>query len=195
MRPTMKRLLARTWLKLNGWKTFGTIDHDKFVMIAAPHTSNWDLIYMLAVGWEMNVKIRWLGKHTIFRPPFGWIFRRLGGIPVDRRAHHNLVEQAAQHLREADAMVLAVPPAGTRSARPYWKSGFYWIAHTAGVPIALGFLDYGKREGGVGGFFTPTGDVHKDMDVLREFYADKRGKIPKNESRIRLREEDREEAA
>ncbi|MCA9638157.1 MAG: 1-acyl-sn-glycerol-3-phosphate acyltransferase [Myxococcales bacterium] len=191
----MTRLLARAWLRLNGWHTSGTIDHKKFVLIAAPHTSNWDLIFMLAVAADMGVRVRWLGKHTLFSPPFGWLFRWLGGIPVDRRSRHNLVEQAAQHLRDADAMILAVPPEGTRKKVEYWKSGFYWIAHQAQVPIALGFLDFGGKAGGVGGYLMPTGDVSKDMDVLRAFYADKRGKHPERESLPRLREEGREAAA
>ena len=191
----MKRLLARTWLKLNGWTVHGTIDHPKFVAIAAPHTSNWDLIYMLATCTELGIKVQWLGKHTLFKGPFGWLMRALGGIPVERSARHNLVEQAAQHLRQSESMVLAVPPSGTRSAVDHWKSGFYWIASKAEVPIAFGYLDYGKREAGIGGYLVPSGDISRDMDVLREFYRDKRGKYPDNQNTIRLREEKSEQAA
>ena len=191
----MKRLLARTWLKLNGWTVHGTISHRKFVTIAAPHTSNWDLVFMLAVSAELGIKPRWLGKHTLFKGPMGWLMRALGGIPVERSARHNMVEQAALYLRESEAMILAVPPSGTRKALDHWKSGFYWIANSAQVPIALGYLDYGKREGGIGSFVTPSGDISKDMDLIREFYRGKRGKYPGCESTIRLREEKREAAA
>jgi len=191
----MKRLLARTWLKLTGWSVKGTIDHPKFVAIAAPHTSNWDLVFMLATATELGIKVRWLGKHTLFEGPFGWVMRSLGGIPVERSTSHNLVEQAAQHLRESESMILAVPPSGTRKAVDHWKSGFYWIARTAEVPIALGFLDYGKREAGIGGYLVPGEDVSKDMDAIRAFYRDKRGRYPENQSTIRLRDERRDAAA
>lgn len=191
----MKRLLARTWLKLNGWSVHGTIDHPKFVAIAAPHTSNWDLVFMLATATELGIKVRWLGKHTLFQGPFGWLMRAVGGIPVERSTSHNLVEQAAQHLRDSESMILAVPPSGTRKAVDHWKSGFYWIATTAEVPIALGYLDYGKREAGIGGFVVPSGDVSKDMDKIREFYRDIRGRYPENQNTIRLREEKKDAAA
>ncbi|MEZ4452148.1 MAG: 1-acyl-sn-glycerol-3-phosphate acyltransferase [Nannocystaceae bacterium] len=191
----MKRLLGRAWLRLHGWKSVGILDQKKFVLIAAPHTSNWDLLFMLAVAADMGVRVRWLGKHTLFRGPMGWLMRGLGGIPVDRGGRHNMVEQAAALFADADALILAVPPEGTRKSVRYWRSGFYWIAHQAKVPIGLGFLDYGKRRGGVGGFVWTTGDVRKDLSVLRDFYADKRGKIPAFESVPRLREEDESGAA
>lgn len=190
----MKRLLGRAWLRLHGWKSSGVLDQKKFVLIAAPHTSNWDLFFMLAVAADMGVRVRWLGKHTLFRGPMGWLMRGLGGIPVVRSSRQNMVEQAAALFDGADALILAVPPEGTRKSVDTWRSGFYWIAHTAKVPIGLGFLDYGGRKGGVGGFVWTTGDVRKDLGVLRDFYADKRGKIPAYESVPRLREEEEDDA-
>jgi 1-acyl-sn-glycerol-3-phosphate acyltransferase len=145
---------------------------------------------MLAVSYVLGVRPSWLAKRELFRPPFGGLMRRLGGIPVDRDRRTNLVEQAAARLREADTLFLVVPPSGTRSRAPHWKSGFYHIARTARVPIVCAFLDYATKTGGVGLVLTPSGDLGRDMDRLRVFYRDVRGKYPENETPIRLVEED-----
>jgi 1-acyl-sn-glycerol-3-phosphate acyltransferase len=159
------------------------------VLIAAPHTSNWDLPFMLATAYVMRVRVSWFGKHTIFIPPWGWLLRRLGGIPVDRRAPHSLVSQMAERFKQSDYLVLAVPPEGTRSRVGLWKSGFYHIAAESGVPIGLGYLDYDRKLCGLGMFVTPSGDVRQDMDKIRAFYRDIRGKHPALESEPRLQEE------
>ncbi len=160
------------------------------VLIASPHTSNWDLPYMLAVAWVYRLKINWLGKHTLFEKPiWGGFMRFLGGLAVDRRGAHGVVEQAAERLVNSNGMYLAVAPAGTRAGSKHWKSGFYHIAHRAQVPIALGFLDFGSKVGGVGGSFVPTGDIKRDMDKIREFYRGMVGHTPGKESPIVLREE------
>ena len=185
----LKPWIGRTWLRLFGWRTEGSIDHPKMVLIAAPHTTNWDLPFMLACSYAMGFKVQWLGKHTLFRPPFGWVMRALGGVPVDRRSRHNMVEQAAALFRARERLILAVPPEGTRSRVDFWKSGFYHIARSAGVPIALGYLDFERKVGGIGGYVFPSGNVREDMDKLRAFYADKRGKHPEQESVPRLRDE------
>jgi 1-acyl-sn-glycerol-3-phosphate acyltransferase len=188
--------LGRLYLGLIGW----TVEHPpepvppKYVFIAAPHTSNWDLPHMLAVGYVMRVRIKWLGKHTLFKPPFGFLMRLLGGIPVDRRAAHDTVRRVVEIFDRSTAMILAVPPEGTRSKRDYWKSGFYHIAAGAKVPIGFAYLDYAKRRGGIGGWLVPTGDLKRDMDAIRAFYADKRGKDTAKESVPRLREEDEPDA-
>jgi len=159
-------------------------------VIAAPHTSNWDLVLMLAVGFALVVWPSWLGKRELFRPPFGWLMRRLGGVPVDRSRRGNLVEQAAARLRAADRLLLVVPPSGTRSRAPHWRSGFYHIARGADVPIVCAFLDYARKVGGIGPVFVPTHDLGADMDRLRAFYHDVRGKYPDHETPVRLAEED-----
>nr|AIA15874.1 Acyltransferase [uncultured bacterium]AIA16054.1 Acyltransferase [uncultured bacterium] len=115
-------LLGRFWLWLFGWKIHGeTPSYRKFVLIAAPHTSNWDFPFMLATAYAMRVRISWFGKHTLFIPPWGWFMRKLGGIPVDRGAPHTLVMQMAENFKNSEDLVLAVPPEGTRSKSTYWS--------------------------------------------------------------------------
>ncbi len=189
-RSPMTRTLGKQYLKRFGWTTSGALPEcGKGVIIAAPHSSNWDLPFMLAVAWEFQMKLNWLGKHTLFEGPSGALMRRLGGIPVDRRARHGLVEQVATRIREADSMFLAVAPSGTRTGNTKWKSGFYHIAREAQVPIVLGFLDYGRRIGGLGPSLMPSGDVRADMDRIRAFYADIRGHDGKLATGIELTEE------
>lgn len=160
------------------------------MLIAAPHTSNWDLAYLLAFAELFGVRVSWLGKHTLFRPPLGFLMRRAGGIPVVRHQRGALVEQAAQLFAERDELALVVPAEGTRSAAAHWKSGFYHIARSAGVPIVCGYLDYARRRGGFGPTIVPTGDVAADMDRVRAFYADKTARYPEKFGPVRLREED-----
>lgn len=144
---------------------------------------------MLATAFAMRVHISWFGKHTLFIPPWGWLMRGLGGIPVDRRAPQTLVMQMVEKFKQSEDLVLAVPPEGTRSKVNLWKSGFYHIANESGVPIALGYLDYDRKLCGVGMFVIPSGNVTEDMNLIRSFYRDIRGKYPNLESEPRLREE------
>jgi len=182
--------LGRLWLGAFGWKIQ---EYDqgyrKFVVIAAPHTSNWDLPFMLATAYAMRVRVSWFGKHTVFIPPLGWLLRKLGGIPVDRRSPHSLVTQMAEQFSTRDYLVLAVSPEGTRRKVDFWKSGFYQIAVKSGVPIGLSYLDYERRRSGLGMFILPTGNVKADMEKIRAFYQNIRGKYPQLESIPRLREE------
>jgi 1-acyl-sn-glycerol-3-phosphate acyltransferase len=184
--------LSAVFLRLSGWRVEGKIPAGvtRAVVIAAPHTTNWDLPYMLAVSYVLGVRPSWLGKRELFRRPFGWLMRWLGGIAVDRDRRTNLVEQAAHRLREADRLFLVIPPSGTRSRAAHWRSGFYHIARTADVPILCAFLDYATKTGGLGPTLVPTGDLGADMDRLRLFYRDMRGKYPDNETPVRLSEED-----
>ncbi len=186
------RLIGTLALRAVGWRVEGRIPPEvqRAVVIAAPHTSNWDLPLMLAVAWALDVRPAWLGKRELFRGPLGWLFRRLGGIPVDRAVRGNLVAQAAARLHAAERLFLVVPPSGTRARAPHWKSGFYHIARGARVPIVCAFLDYGRRTGGIGPVFTPTGNVVADMDRLRGFYGDISGRYPENATPVRLVEEE-----
>lgn len=172
------RALSLLILKLSGWKTSGALPPDlqKTVFIAAPHTSNWDLPFTLFVAFALRLKIYWMGKEEIFKPPFRGVMMWLGGIPVQRSAATNMVGASAQALTEADELILVVAPEGTRSKALYWKTGFYHIAQQAGVPVVLAFLDYGRKVGGVGPVFHPTGDIDQDMAVIKAFYKDIRGK-------------------
>lgn len=144
---------------------------------------------MLAAAYVLRLQASWVGKHTIFRFPWGWLFRRLGGIPVDRRSPQSLVTQMAAEFKLRDYLILAVAPEGTRSKVDTWKSGFYHLAYQSGVPIALGYLDYERKLCGLGMFVTPSGNIKEDMDKIRGFYRDIRGKYPELESEPRLQEE------
>jgi 1-acyl-sn-glycerol-3-phosphate acyltransferase len=182
--------VGRLWLRLFGWKIQGeTPSYKKFVLIAAPHTSNWDLPFMLAAAYAMGVRISWLGNHPMFIPPWGWLMRKLGGIPVDRRAPQSLVTKMTEIFKSSDYLVLAVPPEGSRGKVAVWKSGFYHIASQSGVPIGLGYLDYDRKLCGIGAFIVPSGNVNEDMNKIRAFYRNIRGKYPDLESEPRLQDE------
>ena len=176
---TLLRGFSLAFLKLTGWKVEGALPPQaaKSVFIAAPHTSNWDLPYTLMVAFALRLNPYWMGKHTIFKAPFGPIMRWLGGIAVNRDQANNLVAASAQAIREADGPVqLIVPPEGTRSKTRYWKTGFYYIAQTAGVPIVMAYMDYAAKRSGLGPLFQPTGDVEADMAAIKAFYAPFKGK-------------------
>jgi 1-acyl-sn-glycerol-3-phosphate acyltransferase len=186
-----KSWVGRAWLKVFGWELETvTPPTAKFVLVAMPHTSGWDLPFMLATSYVMDVPISWMGKKELFAPPFGWFMRALGGIAIDRSRHHNTVSWAVEQFEKADRLVLAVPAKGTRAKTKHWKSGFYHIALGAKVPVGLARLDYGRKRCGVGAFLTPTGDVRADMDRVRAFYATVTAKFPELEGEPRLREED-----
>ncbi len=189
-RPRLAQRLARRALRLVGWSPLGERPlEEKFVLIAAPHTSNWDLPLMLLLAIHFDLSISWVGKHTLFRRPFGGLMRWLGGIAVDRRAHHDLVAHLSEVFANAERLVIAVPAEGTRGRTEHWKSGFYWIARGAGVPIVLGTLDYATKRGGFGPTLRPTGNVAADMDLIRAFYADKVGLHPEKFGPVRLADE------
>jgi 1-acyl-sn-glycerol-3-phosphate acyltransferase len=158
------------------------------ILIGAPHTSNWDFVLMLAIGGEGELPFRWLGKHTLFKGPFGPLMRALGGIPVDRRDPAGLVDQLIARIAEGESFYLVVTPEGTRNGDG-WKSGFYRIARAADLPVTLGFVDRTTMTTGLGPTIRLTGDVPADMDVIRAFYADKAGLVPSRRTEPRLREE------
>ena len=187
----MLKLLARFFLYLTGWEAVGTtVTDEKAVLVAAPHTSNWDLAYLLAITRFMDIKISWLGKHSMFWWPLGPILRALGGIPIRRDHPEGVVEQIVRAFDEAEALCLTVTPEGTRGHAPYWKSGFYRIAKAAGVPIQLCFVDFAQRRAGFGPTLRPSDDVRADMDKIRAFYAGKTARYPDQAGEIRLREEE-----
>jgi 1-acyl-sn-glycerol-3-phosphate acyltransferase len=187
----MLRLLARLFLFATRWKPEGAPpDVPKYVLIAAPHTTNWDLAFLLAFAEFYRIRISFMMKHTLFRGPFGPLFRSLGGIPIRRHERANLVGQMVEAFAASDRLALVVPAEGTCSRVDVWKSGFYHIARQAGVPIVLGYLDYRRRRGGFGPALAPTDRVREDMDAIRKFYADKTGRHPELFGEIRLREEE-----
>lgn len=173
------RTFSRTVLRLQGWQLQGGLPagFGKCVLIAAPHTSNWDLPYTLMAALCLRLHIRWMGKASIFRWPFGAVMRWLGGIPVRRETSNNLVAASAAALRAAEGpLQLVVPPEGTRGKTRHWKTGFYYIALQAEVPIVMAYMDYERRIAGLGPVFQPTGDVEADMAEIKRFYAPFKGR-------------------
>ena len=186
----MAKWLARRFLRITGWDFDGGAPREpRYVLVAAPHTSNWDFAYFIAICTILDVKISWMGKHVLFRPPLGWLMRRLGGLPIVRHKRGDVVSQMAHAFQESERVALAVAVEGTRKRTPHWKSGFYHIARAANVPILLGYLDYGRCRGGFGPAIHLTGDISSDMDRIRAFYADKVARHPEKFGPVRLREE------
>ena len=177
-------------LKMTGWRVDGIKpDISRSVIIAAPHTSNWDFFYLLAAAASLKVKIHWLGKSSLFWGPLGPIMRGLGGIPVDRSKPNQLVAQLAKRFQETASLHLVIPPSGTRGFTEHWRSGFYHVAREADVPVIFGFLDYSKKLAGISLPQPMTGNVRLDMDGVRQFYRGIVGRYPALASRIALRDE------
>jgi 1-acyl-sn-glycerol-3-phosphate acyltransferase len=176
---TVLRTLSLAFLKINGWTVQGALPLQarKSVLIAAPHTSNWDLPYTLMVAFALRLNIYWMGKASLFRFPFGALMRWLGGIAVVREKSGNLVAASALAIQGADGpLQLVVPPEGTRGKTRHWKTGFYYIAQQANVPIVLAYMDYHRKVSGLGPVFQPTGDVQADLAVIKAFYASIKGR-------------------
>lgn len=187
----MPSRICRSILKSLGW----TVEADwpksrKYVLIVYPHTSNWDFLLGICAARALGLDAHFIGKHSLFRKPFGWFFRALGGIPVDRRRKDNLIRQVAAQFDAAEAFVLGLAPEGTRSGTDHWKSGFYHIARAAKVPVAMAYLDYGQKKIGLGGEFWPGDDIDEAYRFAREFFAGKRGRNPGQESTIQPRKTD-----
>jgi 1-acyl-sn-glycerol-3-phosphate acyltransferase len=170
------RFLAILILRLVGWTSIGSkVSVPKYVLIGAPHTSNWDFPLMLLVVLELRLQLFWMGKHTLFPFPFSGIMKWLGGIPINRTKSHNVVSDIVGQFKSNDNLVVLVPPEGTRRKVSEWKTGFYHIANNAGVPILMGYVDAAKKEAGFADFFYPTGELESDMKEIRSFYAQKKG--------------------
>ena len=173
------KLIARFFFWLTGWKTEGEIPKlKKFVAILAPHTSAWDVIYGMLARYIFEMDFSFYGKQEIFDAPYGFIFRALGGIPVNRSAKSNLVDQAVKTFNEREHFILALSPEGTRKYVPNWKTGFYYIALQAKVPILLTYIDFERKVTGLGPLFYPTGDIDKDIEEIKNFYRPIKGKHP-----------------
>lgn len=167
----MKKIISRLILKIMGWRVVSDVPtQKKYIIIVSPHTSNWDFIIGRCFGYMLEIEAKYLGKSQLFRFPYGWIFRLMGGIPVDRTKHNNLVAFAIDLFKTKNELVLGLAPEGSRSKVDSWKLGFYHIAVGANIPIALGFLDYHKKEAGIGEMFLPSGDMQKDLQRIEDFY-------------------------
>ena len=187
--------IAGILLRVIGWKVEGVLpDVDKLVIIVAPHTSNWDLPIGYIVGHGLELLSTWrygfMAKDSAFMWPLGILIRWMGGIPIDRISPQNIVEQMIAAFNHYDRLMLAITPEGTRSKTSYWKSGFYRIAAGARVPIALAFLDYKRKVGGLGPTIFPSGDMAADMETIRRFYSGVTAKHPELVGEIRFKFED-----
>ncbi len=175
------RWLSMLILKILGWKAVGIpLKNARFVLIGAPHTSNWDFPIMIMVVLQLRLKVHWMGKASLFPRPCAWLMKWLGGIPIDRSRSNNMVDHTVRQYQENQDLVVLVPPEGTRSKVNEWKTGFYHIARNSGVPVLMGYVDAATKEAGLTDFFYPTGDLDADMKAIRAFYADKRGINPEN---------------
>lgn len=169
--------LGRLGLKVLGWRVEGDVaSFPKMVAIVAPHTSNWDFPVGLSARYALRLDASWLGKHTLFRPPFGWIMRRWGGISVDRSAAHDIVSQTITAFSSRPHVFLVITPEGTRRQVSRWKTGFWHIARGAGVPILPIVFDWGTRTIRFQPAFMPGDDVEKDIQALQAIFAGARGK-------------------
>ena len=173
------RSVGHGLLRGMGWRFVGALpDGPRFVAIGAPHTSNWDFVVAMSALMALGLRVHWVGKHTLFRPPFGSFMRWLGGIPIDREATRGIVEQLVDAFEERDRFILGIAPEGTRSKVTRWKTGFYRIAQGAGVPILPVGIDWATRSIHLGDLFVPTGDREADMARLRAWFAPFVGKRP-----------------
>jgi len=174
------KFLSRIILDIAGWHVKGRIPDNvkKCIMIAAPHTSNWDLLFARCAFYIMDIDLRYTIKKEAMVGPLGWLLKKMGALPVDRKKNNSLVEAMVDILNNADKMVIMITPEGTRSYQPRWRKGFYHAALNANVPIVLGYLDYSKKEAGVGPIVYPSGDVDTDIEKIKNFYRTITGKYP-----------------
>lgn len=180
--------LATLLFRLTGWTIEGSVHQPpRFVIIAAPHTSNWDAVILVTAAYIFNVKLSWFIKEAAFFWPLGPIIRFFGGVPIERSARRNMVAKAIDEFAERDPFILAVPPEGTRKHSTHWKTGFYHIAHGARVPIVMGYIDYRRKVAGLGPSIVPTGDIDADFKVFAEFYSHVTPKFPQLKGAVATR--------
>jgi 1-acyl-sn-glycerol-3-phosphate acyltransferase len=179
------RYLSKLALRLSGWDVVGQLpDLPKFVVVGAPHTSNWDFVMFLALAFILNGNLRYMGKKELFYWPYGGFFRWCGGVPVDRSKPQGLVEQPVQAIQASGRFQLVITPEGTRSKVGKWKQGFYHIAKKAGIPVVAGYVDTRTMTCGIGPTFTLTNDMEADIKTMQAFFKDKVGINPRLTSEL-----------
>ncbi|WP_019145332.1 1-acyl-sn-glycerol-3-phosphate acyltransferase [Aeromicrobium massiliense] len=186
----LRQRFARAVTRVMGYKMVGEVPPNG-ILVGAPHTSNWDFVTMLLVMWHGGEHPRVLVKKQLFFFPLGPILRLFGGIPIDRENASTIVAELVDEAKEGEHFRLVFAAEGTRSKGEYWKSGFYRLSQQTGLPVTLAFFEPKTKTMGFGPSFVASGDVKADMDLVREFYADKVGIRPKNATLPRLREEER----
>ena len=174
------RLFYQLCFKLTGWKTSGSIsaDLDKYVLTVAPHTSNWDFAVGVAARSIMKIDTKYLAKKELFKPPFGWLFYALGGYPVDRSKHNNLVDAVVSIFNSKKRFSICITPEGTRKYAEKWKTGFHHIAVQAKVPIVMVAFDYATKTVYAEQPFMPTENLESDMEKIKSYYRQFKGKNP-----------------
>ncbi|WP_199553404.1 1-acyl-sn-glycerol-3-phosphate acyltransferase [Sandaracinobacteroides hominis] len=171
------RSASRLVFFLGRWKVAGDFPpHPKAVVLAAPHTSNWDGIWMIAAAGIYRIRLHWMGKASLGRGPLGWLAKAGGLIPIDRSGGKDLVRATVEAFETSEQLLIAIAPEGTRGSVGEWKSGFYHIARLANVPIIFAVMDYGTRTVRISGEIWPSGDYAADLAVIRTHYADARGR-------------------
>lgn len=178
--------LAKLWFWLKGWKIEGEMPKGvkKAVMTAAPHTSNWDFVWARAAFYVLKVPLNYTIKKEFIKGPLGWMLKSMGAIPIDRRpkkageSRKSMVDAMADLFKSREQLFVMVTPEGTRKFASKWKTGFYFTALSAGVPIVLGFLDYKNKIAGIGPTVYPSGNLEEDMETIKAFYRTKTGKFP-----------------
>ena len=175
----IKRLSSFVFHAL-GWRAEGDVPLGikKYIILAAPHTSNWDFFYGRLFFLMKGVPLKFFIKQEWYFFPFNYLFKSLGGIPVNRGKNQNLTDQIAAVFNQYDELAIMIPPEGTRSYNPNWKKGFYYISRKANVPVVLGYIDYQHKIGGLGPVFYITDDVEKDIESIKKFYRGIKGKFP-----------------
>lgn len=177
--------LSKLLFKISGWTFKGNVskEHRKAVMIAAPHTSNWDIVFARAAFYLMRIPVRFTIKKEWMKGPLGPLLRSLGGIGIDRQKTNkgnkiSMVQAMINLFNEREELIVMVTPEGTRSYAPNWRTGFYYVAEGAGVPIILGYLDYANKEAGIGPVIFPNGKIDEQIEEIKAFYRIKKGKFP-----------------
>jgi 1-acyl-sn-glycerol-3-phosphate acyltransferase len=178
---------ARRILHLIGWRTDVMLPGvSRYVLIGAPHTSNWDFAIMMMLMTSEGIPVNWMGKDSLFKGPMGFLMRFLGAISVNRKEQTHLVDQIASMFDNKDELIVVLSPEGTRSKTSRWRTGFYYIALKANVPIVMAYADYKNKVCGIGPGIKPTGDIHADFEIIKDFYKGIEGKYPLKQSAITL---------
>ncbi len=189
-RPLWQYWFGRAIAGLLGWDFVGPMPpHRKMVVLSGPHTSNWDFVLMVCASFIYRVRILAMAKDSLFRFPMGPLMRALGCVPIDRTSPHGVVDQMVKLVNRSESILVIIPASGTRKRKDHWRSGFYWLARKANIPIAMSYTDYRTKTAGFKGALHTTDDIAADMDRIREVYSEVMPKFIENRSDIRLRDE------
>ena len=173
----LSNVSARAVMSAAGWKIVGKVpDEPKILLVGAPHTSNWDYIFTMLTTFSLGVDLHYVGKQSLFDNPLGGVMYYLGGVPIERGASEGFVDQMIDEFNKRDTLILAIMPEGTRGGVEKWRSGFYYIAQGAGVPIVLVIFDYGRKIMHLGPTFWPSGDYEADLAKIQPYFAGVQGK-------------------